>query len=71
MTLYDVYLAVTLTALSLKEPRSQPKERRSTTYNHRALNDAEDAVEALRWVRSKFFLPPRANGKVLMGRLAT
>lgn len=52
---------------------SRHKERRSTTYNHRALNDAEDAVEALRWVRAKFFQPParRPNGAVLLDRRLT
>eukprot|EP00439_Symbiodinium_sp_Y106_P049905 s2513_g6.t1 len=30
-------------------------DRRSETYNHRAVNDVEDAIEALRWVREKFF----------------
>ncbi|CAE7559814.1 Rexo2 [Symbiodinium sp. CCMP2456] len=30
-------------------------DRKSSTYNHRAVNDVEDAIEALRWVRQKFF----------------
>eukprot|EP00435_Cladocopium_sp_Y103_P031543 s616_g8.t1 len=37
--------------------RWQDWDRRSNTYNHRALNDAEDAIEAMRWVRQKFFSP--------------
>lgn len=35
--------------------RWQDWDRRSTSYNHRALNDAADAIEAMRWVRQKFF----------------
>ncbi|CAE7650517.1 REXO2 [Symbiodinium pilosum] len=30
-------------------------DRKSSDYNHRAVNDVEDAIEALRWVRNKFF----------------
>ncbi|CAL1145772.1 unnamed protein product [Cladocopium goreaui] len=37
--------------------RWQDWDRRSNSYNHRALNDAEDAIEAMRWVRQKFFFP--------------
>jgi len=39
----------------------QDWDRRSTTYNHRALNDAEDAIEAMRWVRQKFYTPNWAS----------
>ncbi|CAK8985397.1 Oligoribonuclease [Durusdinium trenchii] len=32
-------------------------ERRSTGYNHRALNDVEDAIEAMGWLRKNLFPP--------------
>jgi len=35
--------------------RLQPYDRRSSSYNHRAVNDVEDAIEALSWVRQSFF----------------
>jgi len=35
-------------------------ERRISSYNHRALNDAEDSIEALRWIQEQFFQPAPA-----------
>merc|ERR1719401_2351974 len=40
--------------------RLMPWEDRPSRYNHRALNDAEDSVEALRWIQEHFFQSPGA-----------
>jgi len=32
-------------------------DRRDSRYNHRALNDVEDSILALRWVQEEFFQP--------------
>jgi oligoribonuclease len=46
----DVSGFFTVTRMWLPE-KLQQWDRRSSTYNHRAVQDAEDAIEALRWVR--------------------
>lgn len=46
----DVSGFFTVTRMWLPE-KLQQWDRRSSSYNHRAVQDAEDAIEALRWVR--------------------
>eukprot|EP00930_Biecheleria_cincta_P016519 TRINITY_DN13405_c0_g1_i1.p1 TRINITY_DN13405_c0_g1~~TRINITY_DN13405_c0_g1_i1.p1 ORF type:complete len:1391 (+),score=290.36 TRINITY_DN13405_c0_g1_i1:102-4274(+) len=46
----DVSGFFTVTRMWLPE-KLQQWDRRYSTYNHRAVQDAEDAIEALRWVR--------------------
>jgi len=37
------------------------REKKQTRYNHRALNDVEDSIEALGWVRENLFQQPAAS----------
>ncbi|CAJ1447809.1 unnamed protein product [Effrenium voratum] len=48
------------TAANLWIPEhSQYWARRSSAYNHRALQDVRDSIAALRWIREKFFDPQK------------
>eukprot|EP00931_Biecheleriopsis_adriatica_P031405 TRINITY_DN18422_c0_g1_i1.p1 TRINITY_DN18422_c0_g1~~TRINITY_DN18422_c0_g1_i1.p1 ORF type:complete len:101 (+),score=16.11 TRINITY_DN18422_c0_g1_i1:367-669(+) len=34
------------------------KRSKSSSYNHRAMNDVKDSIETMRWLRDEMFMPP-------------